>query len=62
MITSLSIAVMSGVWALASAVLISQTVAAAVRRGTITLEGGVRHVPTDMDFSPTPPGSACCAC
>jgi hypothetical protein len=28
-------------------------VTAAVRRGTITLEGGVRQVPTDMDFSPT---------
>lgn len=30
-----------------------KTVAAAVRRGTIALEGGVRHVPTDLDFSPT---------
>ena len=27
--------------------------AAAVRAGTITLEGGVRQVPTDMDFSKT---------
>jgi hypothetical protein len=30
-----------------------QTVADAVRRGTITLEGGVRQVPTDRDFSKT---------
>ena len=30
-----------------------QTVAAAVRNGTLTFEGGVRHVPTDLDFSPT---------
>ena len=30
-----------------------KTVADAVRKGTITLEGGVRHVPTDRDFSPT---------
>jgi hypothetical protein len=30
-----------------------KTIADAVRRGTITHEGGVRHVPTDMDFSPT---------
>ena len=30
-----------------------QTVAEAVRRGTITLEGAVRQVPTDMDFSKT---------
>jgi len=29
------------------------TVADAVRRGTITFEGGVRHVPTDRDFSRT---------
>jgi hypothetical protein len=29
------------------------TVADAVRRGTITLEGGVRQVPTDRDFSKT---------
>ena len=28
------------------------TVAGAVRRGTITLDGAVRHVPTDHDFSP----------
>ena len=28
-----------------------KTVADAVRRGTITFEGGVRHVPTDRDFS-----------
>ena len=28
-------------------------VADAVRRGTITLEGGVRQVPTDLDFSKT---------
>jgi len=36
-----------------SAAAARKTVAAAVRRGTITLEGGVRQVPTDMDFSPT---------
>ncbi len=30
-----------------------KTVADAVKRGTITLEGGVRHVPTDLDFSKT---------
>ena len=30
-----------------------KTVADAVKRGTITLEGGVRHVPTDRDFSQT---------
>ena len=30
-----------------------RTVADAVRRGTITLEGGVRQVPTDRDFSKT---------
>lgn len=30
-----------------------KTVAEAVRRGTITLEGGVRQVPTDRDFSKT---------
>jgi hypothetical protein len=30
-----------------------QTVSEAVRRGTITFEGGVRHVPTDRDFSQT---------
>jgi len=30
-----------------------KTVADALRRGTITLEGGVRHVPTDLDFSKT---------
>jgi hypothetical protein len=29
-----------------------KTVADAVRRGTIVLEGAVRHVPTDHDFSP----------
>jgi hypothetical protein len=30
-----------------------KTIADAGRRGTITLEGGVRQVPTDMDFSKT---------
>jgi hypothetical protein len=30
-----------------------RTIAEAVRRGTITLEGGVRQVPTDLDFSQT---------
>ncbi len=30
-----------------------RTIAAAVRAGTITLEGGVRQVPTDLDFSKT---------
>ncbi len=30
-----------------------KTIADAVRRGTITLEGGVRQVPTDRDFSKT---------
>ena len=30
-----------------------RTIAEAVRRGTITFEGGVRHVPTDLDFSKT---------
>ena len=30
-----------------------KTVADAVRRGTITFEGGVRQVPTDMDYSKT---------
>ncbi len=30
-----------------------KTIADAVRRGTITLEGGVRHVPSDHDFSKT---------
>ncbi len=30
-----------------------KTIADAVRRGTITLEGGVRQVPTDLDFSKT---------
>ena len=30
-----------------------KTVADAVRKGTITLEGGVRQVPTDLDFSQT---------
>jgi hypothetical protein len=30
-----------------------KAVADAVRRGTITFEGGVRHVPTDRDFSTT---------
>jgi hypothetical protein len=30
-----------------------RTVADAVRRGCITYEGGVRHVPTDLDFSKT---------
>jgi hypothetical protein len=30
-----------------------KTIAEAVRRRTISLEGGVRHVPTNRDFSPT---------
>jgi hypothetical protein len=30
-----------------------KTIAAAVRSGTVTFEGGVRHVPTNMDFSAT---------
>jgi hypothetical protein len=30
-----------------------ETVADSVRRGTICFEGGVRHVPTDLDASPT---------
>ncbi len=30
-----------------------KTVADAVKTGTITLEGAVRHVPTNLDFSPT---------
>lgn len=30
-----------------------KTIADAVRRGTITFEGGVRQVPTDLDFSET---------
>lgn len=30
-----------------------RTIAEAARRGTITLEGGVRQVPTDLDFSKT---------
>jgi hypothetical protein len=34
-----------------SAATARKTVADAVKKGTITLEGGVRHVPTDRDFS-----------
>jgi hypothetical protein len=37
----------------ASAAAACKTAAEAVRRGTITFEGGVRHVPTDRDFSKT---------
>ncbi len=42
-----------GVLGRADAAAARKTVAAAVRRGTITFEGGVRHVPTDLDFSKT---------
>jgi hypothetical protein len=42
-----------GVLGRADAALARKTVADSVRRGTITLEGGVRQVPTDMDFSAT---------
>jgi hypothetical protein len=42
-----------GVLSRAEAAAARKTVAAAVRRGTITFEGGVRHVPTDLDFSKT---------
>ena len=42
-----------GVLDRAEAAAARKTVADAVRRGTITLEGGVRHVPTDRDFSKT---------
>lgn len=35
------------------------TIADAVRHGTITHEGGVRQVPTDMDFSPTTAWERC---
>jgi hypothetical protein len=42
-----------GVLDRASAVAATKTVADAVRRGTITLEGGVRQVSTDRDFSKT---------
>jgi hypothetical protein len=40
-----------GVLDRAQAAAARKTVADALRRGTITLEGGVRHVPTDLDFS-----------
>jgi hypothetical protein len=42
-----------GVLDRAEAAAARKTVADAVRRGTITLEGGVRQVPTDLDFSQT---------
>jgi len=42
-----------GVLDRAEAAAAQKTVADAVRRGTITLEGGVRQVPTDLDFSKT---------
>ena len=42
-----------GVLDRAQAAAARKTVADAVRSGTITLEGGVRQVPTDPDFSPT---------
>ena len=42
-----------GVLDRASATAARKTVADAVRRGTITFEGGVRHVPTGRDFSRT---------
>ena len=42
-----------GLLARAEAAAARQTIVNAVRRGTITLEGGVRHVPTDLDFSRT---------
>lgn len=40
-----------GVLGHAESVAARSTVAAAVKAGTIAFEGGVRHVPTDMDFS-----------
>ena len=42
-----------GVLGRADAAAARRTIAAAVRQGTITLEGGVRQVPTDMGFSNT---------
>ncbi|HEY5914043.1 MAG TPA: hypothetical protein VJA21_25935 [Verrucomicrobiae bacterium] len=42
-----------GVLGRADAAAARKTIAGALRRGTITLEGGVRQVPTDMDFSKT---------
>lgn len=42
-----------GVLGRADAAAARRTIVDAVRRGTITFEGGVRHVPTDLDFSPT---------
>ena len=42
-----------GVLDRAQAAAARKTVADAVRKGTITLEGGVRQVPTDRDFSKT---------
>jgi hypothetical protein len=42
-----------GVLDRAEAAAARKTIAAAVRSGTITLEGGVRQVPTDLDFSKT---------
>ncbi len=42
-----------GVLDRATAKVARHTIADAVRRGTITLEGGLRQVPTDMDFSKT---------
>jgi hypothetical protein len=42
-----------GVLDRAEAAAARKMVADAVRRGTITLEGGVRQVPTDLDFSQT---------
>jgi hypothetical protein len=42
-----------GVLDRATAATARKTVADAVRRGTIAFEGGVRHVPTDQDFSKT---------
>jgi hypothetical protein len=40
-----------GVLGRADAAAARTTIVDAVRRGTITFEGGVRHVPTDLDFS-----------
>jgi hypothetical protein len=40
-----------GVLGSAEAAAARESIAAATRAGTITLEGGVRHVPTDMDFN-----------
>jgi hypothetical protein len=42
-----------GVLGRAQAAAARKTVADAVRSGTIAFEGGVRHVPTDLDFSQT---------